>query len=127
MRRLARERNCITVLTTLPDCIHRGKIYGDHCECFSDRFAGPDFAIRPLRVCTHPCPFINKPNRGPARQIRRTACVYLGPILSRTDESGRPCNCPTKWTRKCEVHGECSLVPRNNTPHCQTCPDYEAR
>lgn len=43
--------------------MHRGRIFGESCECFSNKFVGPDFAIRPLLVCLHPCPFANKPNR----------------------------------------------------------------
>ena len=132
MHGMARNSNDISngLPMTLPTCIQRGRIFGDACECFSNHFAGGGYAIRPLTVCTRPCPFLNVPNRGPrpTRELRRTACVYIGRILSRTDASGKPCNCPTKWTRHCEIHGECSLIEsRREVQHCQTCPDYEPR
>ena len=59
-------------------CIHRGRIVGDKCECYSNRFAGADFALRPLSLCEKPCPYRNKPDR--QRGLGDTISVLLASI-----------------------------------------------
>lgn len=51
-------------MNDLPPCPHRGReVEPGQIECSSNRFAGPDFAIRPVKICLTPCPFANEPNR----------------------------------------------------------------
>lgn len=73
--------------------------------------AWPNAAFtRFCRVC-----FLAQQSRSPVQVVRSTACIHLGPVLSRLS-----CDCPGRWVRACAVHKLCSLNV------CKTCADYEA-
>lgn len=54
-------------------------------------------------------------------EVRTLECFHLGDIISRG-----ACNCPAKWIRVCDLHGQCTTgdLSNLNVPCCQTCPDY---
>lgn len=58
---------------------------------------------------------------------RTDPCIYLGRIVQKADEAGKPCRCPSLWVRLCEVHGQCSLGDIRNEHACTNCQEYEAK
>lgn len=102
-------------MTELPECHHRGKIIGTKCECYCDRFAGPDYAKRKLSLCRDRCPFVDKPNRKQpwyrpgtllATAFRWTGIAWAVRLWSRW--TAKPCGCKQRqmkidrwWVRLC--------------------------
>lgn len=68
---------------------------------------------------------VTKPQ--PVPKNHKGECCYLGPIISRMNVLNRPCQCPKKWLRKCEIHGECTLneADRDGVAVCVQCDDFE--
>jgi hypothetical protein len=88
--------------TQPPDCIHAGRVVRpDRVECSSNRFAGPDFAVRSIsKVCNHPCPFRNKPNREmPVRGLGDLIAAVLG-RLGFEKRAGCGCGQRQHWLNK---------------------------
>ena len=60
------------------------------------------------------------------RENRNQPCIFLGEVLSQTDENGNECKCPIRWLRGCEIHGECCVSSvRNSVASCADCTEYE--
>lgn len=115
---------------SLPNCIHRGPDMGSgEFTCASNRimhFAG--FAV--AATCLQ-CPYADLPNTiddgPPPPTLRQRPCIFLGPVSNKFFPDGSTCNCPAKWLRACEIHGECTagLSGRAGIPNCHTCGDYD--
>lgn len=62
----------------------------------------------------------------PAPGPRERLCIHLGEPLDaaqpdtpyRPDASGELCNCPGKWRRACDVHGECRVSDSGGPQKC---------
>lgn len=98
------------------------------CDC--NRVTSPEWSPDQCRLCwlatydeRYQKLFGTIKNSGikSVKVIRRDNCLYLGKVLDRGS-----CNCPSKWVRQCEKHGQCRTGPSPDAVRsCTVCPDYE--